>query len=153
MKKKNGFTLVELLAVIIVLAIIMVIAIPTVTNVMNNARKNAIVLEAEKMLNEVQGAYMSDIVLANGTTSGGHKCVMYDITSFGASTGSYSGYVWARFDDSNNVYYGVSVRDSNYEILGFETGNANGENKGYPTVSDVNTVTNASLVPSGCGTV
>lgn len=37
--KKKGFTLVELLAVIVVLAIVAVIAIPTVASVLNTARK------------------------------------------------------------------------------------------------------------------
>ena len=35
MKKRNGFTLVELLAVIVVLAIIMIIAIPAVLDLEN----------------------------------------------------------------------------------------------------------------------
>ncbi|UKI28884.1 MAG: type II secretion system GspH family protein [Clostridium sp.] len=39
---KKGFTLVELLAVIVVLAIIMIIAIPAVVESMNNAKKRFI---------------------------------------------------------------------------------------------------------------
>ena len=38
---KKGFTLVELLAVIVVLAIIMIIAIPAVVESMNNAKKGS----------------------------------------------------------------------------------------------------------------
>jgi type IV pilus assembly protein PilA len=41
MKKKKGFTLVELLAVIVILAIIMIIAIPAVLNTMQTARKKS----------------------------------------------------------------------------------------------------------------
>ena len=40
--KKNGFTLVELLAVIVILAIILVIAVPKITDTINNARKASI---------------------------------------------------------------------------------------------------------------
>ena len=36
--KKNGFTLVELLAVIVILAIILVIAVPKITSTIENAR-------------------------------------------------------------------------------------------------------------------
>ena len=50
MKKKNGFTLVELLAVIVVLAIIMIIAIPSVLDVMNTARKKAFVMYVDKIV-------------------------------------------------------------------------------------------------------
>ena len=39
MKKKNGFTLVELLAVIVILAIILVIAVPKITDTIKNSKK------------------------------------------------------------------------------------------------------------------
>ena len=60
MKKRNGFTLVELLAVIVVLAIIMIIAIPAVLDVMNNARKSSFALYIEKVVRDVQTQYVSD---------------------------------------------------------------------------------------------
>lgn len=41
MDKEEGFTLVELLAVIVILGIILAIAIPSVGNVVNKARSNA----------------------------------------------------------------------------------------------------------------
>ena len=39
MKKKKGFTLVELLAVIVILAVILVIAVPQIMSTIENARK------------------------------------------------------------------------------------------------------------------
>ena len=39
MKKRNGFTLVELLAVIVILAIILVIAVPSIMNTIKDARR------------------------------------------------------------------------------------------------------------------
>ena len=42
MKKRNGFTLVELLGVIVVLAILALITIPTISNVINNMRIRAL---------------------------------------------------------------------------------------------------------------
>ena len=41
MKKRNGFTLVELLAVIVVLAIILIIAVPQITNTIDSAREGS----------------------------------------------------------------------------------------------------------------
>ena len=39
--KKQGFTLVELLAVIVILAIILLIAVPSIMGVVNRAKKDA----------------------------------------------------------------------------------------------------------------
>ena len=53
MKKTNkGFTLVELLAVIVILAIIMIIAIPAVLETMQSARKKTFKEYAMKVTNE-----------------------------------------------------------------------------------------------------
>lgn len=41
MKKKNGFTLIEILAVIIILGILLVIAVPSVSKYINDSRKEA----------------------------------------------------------------------------------------------------------------
>lgn len=78
MKKKNGFTLVELLAVIVVLAIIMIIAIPSVLDVMNTARKKAFVMYVDKIVTAVQAQYLYD---ANGGAIQGAGFYVYDITS------------------------------------------------------------------------
>lgn len=50
MKNKKGFTLVELLAVIVVLAIIMIIAIPSVLTAMDNAKKNSFKIFAQRAI-------------------------------------------------------------------------------------------------------
>ena len=49
-KNKKGFTLVELLAVMVVLALILVLVAPNVLNSMNNSKKNAMVIYAKKMI-------------------------------------------------------------------------------------------------------
>lgn len=48
MKKRNGFTLVELLAVIVILAIILVIAVPQIMNTIESSREGSI--ESSTML-------------------------------------------------------------------------------------------------------
>ncbi len=50
MKRRNGFTLVELLAVIAILAILVIIALPNVINMYNRARKSAFLTEAQNVL-------------------------------------------------------------------------------------------------------
>lgn len=59
MKNKNGFTLVELLAVIVILAVIILIAVTAVIPRMNSAKKNAFVDEALMYLNAGREIYVS----------------------------------------------------------------------------------------------
>ena len=42
-KKKNAFTLIELLAVIVILAVILVIAVPRILNVIETSKKDPVV--------------------------------------------------------------------------------------------------------------
>ena len=48
--KKRAFTLIELLAVIIILGILMIIAIPSVTNYISNSRKNSYIATAKAII-------------------------------------------------------------------------------------------------------
>ena len=50
MKSKKGFTLVELLAVIVILGVIMIIAIPSVLNTLESSRKSTFSLYAKKVV-------------------------------------------------------------------------------------------------------
>lgn len=60
MKLKSGFTLVELLAVIIVLAIIMLIAVNNVMPLMTQAREGAFASTANNILNAAETAVLAD---------------------------------------------------------------------------------------------
>ena len=51
MKNKNGFTLVELLAVIVVLALLMVVAASSIGSSLTNSKKVSLRTEAQKLLN------------------------------------------------------------------------------------------------------
>lgn len=121
MRKKNGFTLVELLAVIVVLAIIMVIAIPAVLEAMNNARRQSFILYVDKVVKDVQTNYVSD----SQTSIPGTGIFVYDITTdLGyTSTGSYHGYVVvdaAQNGDVDTPHYIVFLYDNNYMVSGWD---------------------------------
>lgn len=51
---KRGFTLVELLSVIVILAIILAIAIPTISNIINGSKKNSFEASAKLILKTVR---------------------------------------------------------------------------------------------------
>jgi len=69
--KNKGFTLVELLAVIVILAVLALIAMPNVLSMMEKSKKSSFVTEAETFAQQLSSAYMSDQVTGSfsNTTS------------------------------------------------------------------------------------
>ena len=57
---KRGFTLVELLATMVILGIIMVIAVPNVMGILNNSRNSAYVEDAKKLISLAEYKFRSD---------------------------------------------------------------------------------------------
>ena len=71
MKKINskGFTLVELLAVIVIMGILMMVAIPSVTRTIENSRKDTFVDIAKSYANAAKTLWTADGLTCNGTVS------------------------------------------------------------------------------------
>lgn len=119
MKNKKGFTLVELLAVIVVLAIVMGIAAVAITNVLDSTRKNAYVASAKQYIEGAKSLVEAEVVdrmFATGETTYLKKCEKdqpYDITiaNIKLKSGGDSPY-GAAFDTTNSKVV-VKVTDSN----------------------------------------
>lgn len=119
MKKKNGFTLVELLAVIVVLAIIMVIAIPAVLETMASARRSSFALYIGKIVKDTRTQYTYD---ANGGAIAGSGRYVYNIEKdLGYdSVGDYKGYVVVNAENVDKPHFIVYLWDSNYMTLSWD---------------------------------
>ena len=65
---RNGFTLVELLAVIVILAVLALVAMPNVTKLMENSRKNAFVTETIEFAKQATTAY-TDLQISGSVAS------------------------------------------------------------------------------------
>ena len=59
-KNNKGFTLVELLAVIVIMGILMMVAIPAVTRTIENSRKDTFIHIAKAYVNAVRTSWTTD---------------------------------------------------------------------------------------------
>ena len=120
LKSKKGFTLVELLAVIVVLAIIMVIATTQIGNAISRARSNSFI-DSYKMVEKQLKTYIAsdetEKILCDNTPA----CLKnYDLSS------DYSLYVTQDTADSTyTIYMGAAgifepTRNSENTITGYE---------------------------------
>lgn len=114
---KKGFTLVELLAVIVVLAIIMIIAIPAVMDSMNKAKNKSFKMYAQKMLTAAGTKYQSSVL--TGTNKVG-TC-FYALTDLTSSTGNFKGYVIIDPTSSiDNPTLTIYIADNSYYANGVD---------------------------------
>ena len=116
--KRNGFTLVELLAVIVILALLIVITANTVLPMMSKTKKNAMVVYADNVIKRAGEAYMVD------SMSNGGQAEFYSIAElmgqndyFGVVKVEISGqdylYSIALFDNKEKVGLKISNITSN----------------------------------------
>ena len=89
LKNKKGFTLVELLAVIVILAIILAIAIPGISGIINSAKKGAFESDAKMIVTGIEYRVLEASVDPTKTAP-----VVGDITAtvgdFGANPANYT---------------------------------------------------------------
>lgn len=77
MKKNNGFTLMELLAVIVVISVLIIILVPLILNIINTVKKSAAGTSASNYLTSVELLFANDAI-NNVTLSDGS----YDAAAF-----------------------------------------------------------------------
>ena len=77
-KNNKGFTLVETIAVIIILGVVLSIAVPSITNVVKSTNKNRMILDAETFISEVKEYVESDTI---GNTPNDNKYKLVNIKS------------------------------------------------------------------------
>ncbi len=122
LKNRHGFTLVELLAVIVVLAIIMLIAVQAVLPLLQNARKNAFLVEVNNALDAAQTYYATKAI--TGETIGSGKCYSLDtLVSAGMYTtkkDTYKGWIEITPSSTNkNIYlYKITMTNGQYAVIG-----------------------------------
>ncbi len=109
--KNNGFTLVELLAVIVVLAIIMVIAIPNVMSSMDNARRGTFKVYAQRVMSKAEEQYQTDLMMGNT-----NECYTFKMLGL-TNTGNYKGKVNVSIEAQTLVpTFTLTLTDNSYSV-------------------------------------
>lgn len=112
---RKGFTLVELLSVIVILSVIVLIATNAVVPMADSAKKQVLAMEANSLVKAAQTLYIQE----NSSSS---KCYTYDeIISSGLiekNDENYTGSISIEVDESGNYTYKIWLSNGQYMIKG-----------------------------------
>lgn len=139
---KKGFTLVELLAVIVILAVVMLIAVTAVGPLMNRARKGAFKTEIASAAAAAQEAFAAEQMTNSAISSNEDYCVtIADLNqkNYYSKGGSADGYTGSVLIETNGTIK-VWLMSNNYK--------AEGQTKENPTIEDV---TDGDTISTTCG--
>jgi type IV pilus assembly protein PilA len=113
---KKGFTLVELLAVIVILAVILAIAVPGISSVISNSTKSAFESDAKMLLKQINYKTMEDsslnpssITESNITTALGLSNANYQTVSVSSLQGKPYVIIQGKNKWNGYVAYGIST--------------------------------------------
>ena len=118
MKNNKGFTLVETIAVIIILGVVLSIAVPSITNVVKSTNKNRMISDAETFISEVKEYVESDTI---GNTPNDKKYTLGSIKSKLSKSPYGKEYKENSYVQIvNNNVYTVCLTDGEYRAAGTE---------------------------------
>lgn len=107
---KSGFTLVELLAVIVLLAILAGLAIPNVMTSIDNTRKNTFLLDAKRLITKAE--YLQSLSKDERQTAK-NEGILYDFDMLNVSREFVNDADGGSFDNETFVY--VTYFDNQYQ--------------------------------------
>lgn len=134
---KKGFTLVELLSVIVILSVVVLIATNAVIPMMSSAKKQVLATEANTILGIAKNLYASD-------GASGSKCYSYqDILN--------SGKLDKADEDYNGSFYISSQGNGSYDIKVWLSNGTNLIDGKTPDISSEDVVESSSVASTTCG--
>ena len=141
MKKTNkkGFTLVELLAVIVILGVLLMIAVPAIQNVIKKSKKNAFESQAKLIIENVE------TMLSASTNKPAETCYIptanVKLERGSLNDNAKKGYVTVTTNSNSATGYNVTINigDGTYAINNKELSNATAESSTTVPQYDANT--------------
>ena len=147
-KKKTAFTLIELLAVIIILGVLMIIAIPSVTKYIDDSRKSGYVSTAKSIVGGVRNMlYSGELNFDDKDTTYyvDAECVKTD-NAYKSPYGDFvNAYVVVTVSDDNYEYYWTSVDDAGRGVKGLINVNKLDSNNIETDINSTDIATNRGL--------
>ena len=132
-KRYNGFTLVELLAVIVIIAIVMIIAIPSVLYTVAIAKKKSFEEFGVKSVSEAEKIVLRNQLLGSSSSS----CEIYNIKDDLdlSSVGNYNGYVLIK-NENNNIKKMLVLWNNDMMLLPYDFTNKRNYNGDIKEIVD-----------------
>ncbi|QKS73283.1 prepilin-type N-terminal cleavage/methylation domain-containing protein [Paenalkalicoccus suaedae] len=114
LKNQKGLTLVELLAVIVILGIIAAIAIPAIANIIDNSRKDAHIANAEALVNASRLAIAGENIVGDETFVVVGDTEGEDLVELGYMNDSLSDPDGGTYDDA---YVRYTAETNSFEVF------------------------------------
>jgi type IV pilus assembly protein PilA len=134
LKNQKGLTLIELLAVIVILAIVAAIAIPSIGNIIDNSRYNAVKADAINVLNAAQLYYTDNPGGESGTSGEAGADTTTSITVKQLQDANY-------LESRGKIPESATVTSAKpHKLLGTSDQKVNGKTVGFnnATINDIN---------------
>lgn len=121
---KKGFTLVELLATIVILAIVMLVGISAVGPIMANSRKSALKSDGVDLMNAAKTAYQAE-AMTNSPAFQPNQSICFDIKwlvakGYAENKNNYWASVLVKYDNTGNknqYTYTYWIGNKTYDFL------------------------------------
>lgn len=132
---KKGFTLVELLAVIVILAVVMLIGITSIGPLMANSRKSALRSDGLDLMNAAKTAYQAEALKTSPAfTATSTVCMPLEWLKkegYTENKQNYKGSVLVTYDGAGQYSYKYWIANGTYAFLGADA------NTGYNDTTKV----------------
>jgi type IV pilus assembly protein PilA len=106
---KKGFTLVELLAVIVILAVILAIAVPSISTMMNSAKKSAFEDNVKLIIKGVDYKVLEAQAAGTAAPTTGVTNVVSTLDDYGANPADYTTFILSSLDPTTVTLTGTST--------------------------------------------